>query len=1160
MDLSNNNRWREIGNEQFKKQQYRESIESYSKAIEQSLDDAEDALKINNSWDKAQYRKSIALKKLGRLNDSLLSLEKYYQTIVKTTNTTTVNQFKKEIQDLKKELIDRYYQRNNDRINSDVFDTISVKYIDCVKGKGVFLNDGLKSIQKNSIIFKERPLVSHISYRFLKEKELFKLCSYCFSMIHLDESLFKSCGGKSVYEISVNELKSVNQSTVNCSCNEVYCSLNCKQLAWNEFHRVLCPSNLELKSLIDQYYEKAILGQEVYISGSSKTLGGWVDNDAIKLRYGDNGDWEILIEFDNREDYQDNVQLQYKYFIMDTNGDKIWESGPNRTINLKHLNSSVINEFRDTYQSPTSPENTYLATSFFREVLFRRNPEDFKGYTFLKSTTKDKVIIHFQVKATLVPPHHAIYIVGSNTTLGNWRTDRAIRLSDESYPLWKVDLEFTKEQLPFSYKYIIADKAKSYVHWEEGSDRWFTSSIVHSSDYASTKNEERDFYFNDGDFKDSHIWRTTGVAIPVFSIRTRNGLGVGEFNDIKTMVDWAVETGLHMIQILPINDTTVYYTWRDSYPYSAVSVYALHPIYINIDSMTKDVKILEKTKLHREKFNQLPTLDYDEVMNIKLQLLNEIYQLEKNSLEKNSEFLEFLEDNQHWIKEYALYCVLRDTYKTADYTNWPKYKSITQDDILRETSPKSEYFDKIRYHYFVQYHLHRQLLSASQYAVSKRVGLKGDLPIGVNRLSVEAWAHPDLFRMNMSTGAPPDAFSDDGQNWGFPTYDWDRMKKDDYKWWRSRLGQMSKYFHAFRIDHILGFFRIWEIPTTCVTGLLGKFNPSIPLWKSELSNNGIWDIDRLTKPYIRYHTLREQFGEFADDCIAKFLKEDSPNCYSLIPEFSTEKNIEKNLQQNDSMYKPGLYKLVQNVCLINDPEDDIKFYPRIEITKTSSFNELSDDIKSTLYRLYISYYFERQEELWAQTALQRLPLIKNCTKMLVCGEDLGMVPKCVEPVLRDLGILGLRIQRMPSDSNKDFYHPSEYSYLTVNTTSSHDMSTLRGFWEEDRTRSQVFYNKILGMYGEAPYFCEPYVSDAVITQHLHSPSMLTILPLQDWFGLSSELSKRDPKEEKINEPSNPIHYWRYRMNIYLEDILQNNSEFNKNILRLVTASNRKLDL
>ncbi|GAM28256.1 hypothetical protein SAMD00019534_114320 [Acytostelium subglobosum LB1] len=918
----------------------------------------------------------------------------------------------------------------------------------------------------------------------------------------------------------------------------------------------------------------------MYIIGSCPELGGWIETEAKKLKYSDNGDWEIVIEFspacangthsssngngNGATPYPSSTTatqkgiVEYKYFVLDTNAEKIWEGGQNRLIDIAQCNSQYIHEVRDTYQSPSSPENTYLQSCFFNDVLLKREQADVKPYTFISPSNSERVVIHFQVKCTAVQPNLSVYLVGSNTTLGNWRTDRAIKMSDQHYPYWKIDMELNKEQIPFSYKYIISDKSKTYVQWEEGQDRWFTSSILASNEYSSTRSEDRDYYFNDGDFKEEKQIRTTGVAVPIFSLRSKKGLGVGEFNDIIALVDWASDTGLHMIQLLPINDTTVNHTWRDSYPYSSVSVYALHPIYINIETVSNDPAILAEINSNREALNKLDKLDYELVINLKQKLLQRIYTKAKADLEKDKEYVQYIKDNQDWVQAYALYCVFRDLYQTSDFTQWKEHQNIDNATINQLAAPTSKYYDQVRYHYFVQYHLHKQLLRASQYAVSKRIGLKGDLPIGVNRFSVDTWCNPHLFRMNMSTGAPPDAFADDGQNWGFPTYDWDRMRKDNYAWWRSRLGQMAKYFHAFRIDHILGFFRIWEIPTECLTGLLGHFNPSLPLTRNELTSHGIWDINRLTRPYIRYHTLREFFGDYSDTVSKKFLKEYTSNCYKLKPEYETERNIDANIVGDDLMYKPGLLKLVQNVCLIQDKEDENKFYPRIELIKTSSYNELSDDLKSALYRLYISYYFERQEDLWTHSALQRLPIIKGCTRMLVCGEDLGMVPKCVEPVLKDLGILGLRIQRMPSDSTKEFYYPSEYSYLTVNTTSSHDMVTLRGWWEEDRARSQTFYNNVLNMYGEAPYFCEPYVTETVIMQHLQSPSMISIFPLQDWFGLSSELSSRDPKEEKINEPSNPFHYWQYRMHVDLEDLLEN-TNLNKSILRLVTASNRKTE-
>ena len=148
-------------------------------------------------------------------------------------------------------------------------------------------------------------------------------------------------------------------------------------------------------------------------------------------------------------------------------------------------------------------------------------------------------------------------------------------------------------------------------------------------------------------------------------------------------------------------------------------------------------------------------------------------------------------------------------------------------------------YPHISIYYFIQFHLHLQLLEATNYARANGVVLKGDIPIGISRNSVEAWTEPHYFNLNGQAGAPPDDFSVNGQNWGFPTYNWEVMEQDDYSWWMKRFRKMSEYFDAYRIDHILGFFRIWEIPMHAVHGLLGQFVPSLPMSREEIESYGL---------------------------------------------------------------------------------------------------------------------------------------------------------------------------------------------------------------------------------------------------------------------------------------------------------------------------------
>jgi len=512
------------------------------------------------------------------------------------------------------------------------------------------------------------------------------------------------------------------------------------------------------------------------------------------------------------------------------------------------------------------------------------------------------------------------------------------------------------------------------------------------------------------------------------------------------------------------------------------------------------------------------------------------------------------------------FCVLRDKYGTSDYSSWPEYSKISKEQVQSLTKSDSPIYYEVGYYYFVQYHLHRQLKESSDYAAKHRVGLKGDIAIGVNRNSCDSWIAPHLYRMDKSTGAPPDAFATDGQNWGFPTYNWDVMAKDDYSWWRARLNHMAQYFHAFRIDHILGFFRIWEIPFSALTGLFGHFNPCIPIWKSELELLGIWDLDRLTKPYVNFSILQRFLG--VDHAIVEKYFNFIDSRFEFKPEYDTEKKIAAALPVKpssklsedqalkNSFLKDCLFYLLQNVILLQDTEDRNKFYPRIDLMKTISYFELPDWEKEKLKALYIDFYYHRQEGLWSSIALQRLPVMINSTKMLCCGEDLGMVPACVPPVLSQNHILSLRIQRMPSDPKVEFMHPSDYPYMSVCTPSVHDTSTLRGWWEEDREATQRFWNLILGEYGNAPFFCDENVTIKVINQHIYSPSMWSVFSIQDLFGVSRHYYEgMDPKMERINEPSNPEHYWRYRIHVNVEELL-NDVEYSTKLKRMFSYAGR----
>ena len=741
-----------------------------------------------------------------------------------------------------------------------------------------------------------------------------------------------------------------------------------------------------------------------------------------------------------------------------------------------------------------------------------------------------------------------VCITGAADALNNWSTDKPVLLTKEG-TWWETKLNLSKENFPVTYKYgIYNSKSKSFVAFESGDNR----TVI--GDAAKKKVTICHDGFVHINYKP---WRGAGVAIPVFSLKSKNSFGTGEFTDLKLLVDWAKKIGLKLIQVLPLNDTTATHTWKDSYPYAAISAFALHPLFLNVEKVAgaAHAAIVKPLKKKQQQLNDLADMDYDSVIKFKLSAIKEIYLAKKEIFLNDTEYFEFFELNRHWLVPYAAFCFLRDKYKTSDFSKWKTNSLYSETAIQRLVSPTQKHYDEIAVHYFTQYHLHLQLKEATAYAHKNGVVVKGDIPIGIYRNSVDAWMAPELYNMDAQAGAPPDDFAVKGQNWGFPTYNWKAMQEDDFRWWRQRFEQMSNYFDAFRIDHILGFFRIWSIPLHAVEGIMGKFDPAIPLHINEFFEKNIsYDWHRYTKPFISDEVLYQFFG---DDI--HYVKEHFLEGYNLKEAFNTQRKVENyfaDLNDSESKIKYGLFNLISNVILFEEENaQGQKFHFRFGMEQTLSFHYLDDYSKQQLKALYVNYFFRRQDDFWKEQAMNKLPGLKRSTNMLICGEDLGMVPACVPDVMWQLGILSLEIQRMPKQTTSEFFHPNDAPYMSVVTPSTHDMSTIRGWWEEDRVKTQRFYNTVMGRYGEAPYFCEAWVNKEIVLEHLFSPAMWSIMQLQDWLGINEKIRRDNPNDERINIPANPNHYWRYRMHLTLEELI-NADEFNEEVKNYIANSGR----
>ena len=789
------------------------------------------------------------------------------------------------------------------------------------------------------------------------------------------------------------------------------------------------------------------------------------------------------------------------------------------------------------------PQDSYLYSSAFTDCVNRRHHEEIKPTDYRKT-------LRLVVRAPQLRKGEHLLVCGEHSHMGNWQPDYAIRMYEHNYNEWVTDLdrEAFGDRKETELKFIATDD-KGNTLWETGLNRKLA--------LPEMKEGEVCIYDMDQAFFEICDTKLAGTLIPVFSLRSKGSFGVGDFGDLKMMIDWIAETNQKVLQILPVNDTTSTHTWTDSYPYSAISIFALHPQFADLRQLPaiKDRKKAEDYEALREELNALKQIDYERVNNAKTEYLRIIFKQEGEEVMKTDGFKEFMKENEHWIAPYAKYCSLRDKYGCVDFAKWKGNEQWNEADRKALLNPKTKEFKEVAFYYYVQFILNNQMRAAHEYAMARGVILKGDIPIGVNRNGCDVWHEPQYFNLNSQAGAPPDAFSINGQNWGFPTYNWQRMIDDGCQWWIRRFQNMLKFFDAYRIDHVLGFFRIWAIPTTCVHGLLGQFAPAIAMTREEIEGYGLHFQEELfTKPFIARWVVDRVFGIHAEEVIGKYLNHEHDDIFSLKPEYDTERKIEAAFAGKDTdtdiWIRDGLYALAADVLFVRDINDSNKFHPRITAQLNFMYEALVDSDKEKFNRLYNDYYYRRNNNFWYSEAMKKLPVLVQATRMLVCAEDLGMVPDCVAWVMDELRILSLELQQMPKDPKVKFGELWKNPYKSVCTLSTHDMPTLRQWWDEDWDRTQIYYSSQLCRGGAAPHPLPGWLAKEIITNQLTCPSMLCILSLQDWFAIDEKLRLPDADAERINIPANPRHYWRYRMHVNIEDLI-NNKEYNDNIKELV---------
>ena len=794
------------------------------------------------------------------------------------------------------------------------------------------------------------------------------------------------------------------------------------------------------------------------------------------------------------------------------------------------------------------PEDAFLYSSAFTDCINHQVPQEMKPETGSK-------IVRLIVRAPQLRDGERLGVLGADKALGAWDVQKILPMTQHTYNEWVADIDAAHlEGSHLEFKFVAFRNAKNELLWETSMNR--------TVDLPEMKAGELVSYELDQAFFALYNRKLAGTLVPVFSLRTRKSAGIGDFGDLKTMIDFVASTGQKVLQLLPINDTTITHTWTDSYPYSCISVFAIHPQYANLHALPelKDAKARAEAEKTCAELNALDKIDYEKVNDFKINYLRQIFNQEGEKMMKTAEYKAFFQDTKQWLVPYAQYSYLRDKNGTADFNQWPDRQVWDEAERKALTDPKTAAYKNVAFFYFVQFVLDRQMQEAHEYAKAKGVILKGDIPIGVNRNGCDVWMEPKYFNLNGQAGAPPDDFSVNGQNWGFPTYNWFEMLKDGCQWWNRRFQNMARYFDAYRIDHVLGFFRIWEIPVSSVYGLLGQFAPALAMSREEIESYGLhFQEDRFIRPFITDWVLDRVFHERAGEVKEKYLDRLDDERYQMKPEVNTQRKVEALFadatDEKELWLRDGLYALISDVLFVRDHTNPGVFHPRISAQLDFIYESLYDNDKAAFNRLYNDYFYRRNNQFWYQEAMKKLPKLVQATRMLVCAEDLGMVPDCVPWVMDELKILSLELQSMPKDPSVKFGYLSRNPYRSVCTISSHDMPTLRMWWDENIQRTQEYYNTMLYRQGPAPHPLPGWLASDIISRHLTSPSMLCILSIQDWLATDEALRLPDADAERINIPANPKHYWRYRMHLNIEDLAAD-KRFVQNITEMISQSGR----
>ena len=652
-----------------------------------------------------------------------------------------------------------------------------------------------------------------------------------------------------------------------------------------------------------------------------------------------------------------------------------------------------------------------------------------------------------------------------------------------------------------------------------------------------------------------------GIVVPLGALYTKENPSIGEFPDLIPFGDFCKACGIGIIQLLPINDTGT-----QSSPYSGLSAFALHPIYIRIQNIKGFKELYKSDKNFKKIYDDYLAgnpysgrYNYDNILNTKNALLRQIYDnTETGKTGKPDADLEKWVARNPWIKSYAVYKKLKWDYMQASWKDWKKSDQNKSEKEIEDLWKDKKLSKDHLFYAWTQEIAEQQFTESVEYLRKNKILLKGDMPILMNEDSCDAWAYPQFFNQNLRAGAPADGENAAGQNWGFPTYNWKNLKADNYSWWKNRLITASKYYDAYRLDHILGFYRIWAIPTGDVNALNGHTEPYSAIKIDDLYELG-FDDDRirwLSKPHIptgvienitwNHDTAVKILEVFCDRIGSEELwlfKKDVTGSKDF---YDTDFSVlcdEKAIQPIRDVFT----QYWSNRTLLEVGKN--KYVPLWTYKKSTSWESLNDQEKTKLEELFATID-KKNEKNWAKQADEIFTALTGAVDMVPCGEDLGVSIACVPEVMAKHNILGLRVVRwcrMWDKEGQPYVSFPDYTPLSVTTTSVHDSSTIRQWWGDEKDSVKAFIRANAEAFGiqeadskvdqMADQQFSPEIATIVMKTAGASASYWHISPLQDFLYMNKEYWLENPEDERINIPGTVTKFnWTYRLPATVETL------------------------